>query len=155
MHSNFASYFIPVAIVRPSFDRNRNSTGKGKPMFLIRTAFWLTLIILLLPTSKEEQRAVYGTAEAAVKDVRTFCTRNPDVCDKSRDAFEVFTQKAKFGAQMLMDFVSDASSDNVQETSNMDDGRRFPALFRKDSQNTLTADDREPSWFGPSSKSGV
>lgn len=124
-------------------------------MFLIRTAFWLTLIILLLPTSEEEQRAVYGTAEAAVKDVRTFCVRNPDVCEKSRDAFDVFTQKAKFGAQMLMDFAADASSDSGQESADVHEGRRLPALFRNDSQNTLTADDREPSWFGPSSKSGV
>jgi hypothetical protein len=151
----FASYFIPFATVCPSFDRSRNSTGKGKPMFLIRTAFWLTLVILLLPTSEAEQRAVYGTAEAAVEDVRTFCTRNPDVCAKSRDAFEVFTQKAKFGAQMLMDFVADASADNVQDTGDAVERQRFPALFRNDPQNTLTADDREPSWFGPSSKSGV
>jgi hypothetical protein len=118
-------------------------------MFLIRTAFWLTLIILLL------QRAVYGTAEAAVNDVRTFCTRNPDVCEKSRDAFDVFTQKAKFGAQMLMDFATDASSDTGPDGRATDERRRLPVFFRDDSQNTLTVDDREPSWFGPSSKSGV
>ena len=141
-------------MLHPSFDRSRICIGKGKSMFLIRTAFWLTLVILLLPTNQEEQRAVYGTAEAAVRDVRTFCTRNPDVCDKSRDAFDVFSQKAQFGAQMLMDFVTDASSEDEQEQA-QSERRRFPALFRKDTQNTLTDDDMEPAWFGPSSKSGV
>jgi hypothetical protein len=124
-------------------------------MFLIRTAFWLTLVILLLPTNEEQQRKVYGTAEAAVKDVRTFCVRNPEVCVKSRDAFEVFTQKAQFGAQMLMDFVSDAAVQATSESGDEDKGQRFPTVFRQDSQNTLTADDVQPGWFGPSSKSGV
>ena len=129
--------------------------GKGKPMFLIRTAFWLTLVILLLPTNAEEQKKVYGTAEAAVKDVRTFCTRNPEVCVKSREAFEVFAQKAKFGAQMLMDFVGDTASDTPSETADADRARRFPTLFRKGARDTLTADDAEPGWFGPSRDSGV
>ncbi len=124
-------------------------------MFLIRTAFWLTLVILLLPTNAEEQRQVYGTAEAAVKDMRTFCTRNPEVCAKSRDAFHVFSQKAQFGAQMLMGFVTETASDASSETTDAGDARRFPTFFEKDSQNTLTTDDVQPGWFGPSSKSGV
>lgn len=123
-------------------------------MFLIRTAFWLTLVILLLPTSEQEQRDVYGTAEAAVKDMRSFCTRNPEVCAKSRDAFETFSQKAQFGAKMLMDFVADATTE--QAVSQEENPRRFPTSFRdKRSENTLTDDDLAPGWFGPSSNPGI
>ena len=86
-------------------------------MFLLRTAFWLTLIILLLPTNEQDQNKIYGTAEAALKDMRSFCVRNPGVCEKSGDAFEVFAQKAEFGARMLMDFVSDVASDDPVETA--------------------------------------
>lgn len=128
-------------------------------MFLIRTAFWLTLIILLLPTNEDDQRTVYGAAEAAVRDMSTFCTRNPQVCEKSSDAFEVFSQKARFGAKMVVDFVSDAASGadtaGAPVAATQENGRRFPTLFRKETQSTLTDKDKEPGWFGPSSDSGV
>jgi Family of unknown function (DUF5330) len=74
-------------------------------MFLIRTVFWLIILVLLLPTNAQQQSQVYGTAQAAVKDVSGFCERNPSVCATGKDAFEVFVQKARFGAEMLMGFV--------------------------------------------------
>ena len=124
-------------------------------MFLIRTAFWLTLIILLLPTNEQDQSKIYGTAEAALKDMRSFCVRNPGVCEKSGDAFEVFAQKAEFGARMLMDFVSDVASDDPVETAATQNDRKQSSFFRSDSRNTLTDDDVQPSWSGPSANSGI
>jgi hypothetical protein len=76
-------------------------------MFLIRTAFWLIILILLLPTNAQQQSEVYGTAQAAVKDVSGFCDRNPSVCDMGKDAFDVFVQKAQFGGEMLMAFIKE------------------------------------------------
>jgi hypothetical protein len=73
--------------------------------FLLRTAFWLIVLVLLLPTNEQQQSQVYGTAQAAVKDVSGFCERNPTVCTTGKDAFDVFVQKARFGADMLMSFV--------------------------------------------------
>jgi len=74
-------------------------------MFLIRTVFWLVILVLLLPTNERQQSQVYGTAQAAVKDVSGFCERNPSVCATGKDAFAVFMHKARFGAEMLMSFV--------------------------------------------------
>jgi Family of unknown function (DUF5330) len=74
-------------------------------MFLIRTVFWLIILVLLLPTNAQQQSEVYGTAQAAVRDVRGFCERNPSVCATGKDAFAVFVQKARFGAEMLMGFA--------------------------------------------------
>jgi hypothetical protein len=74
-------------------------------MFLIRTIFWLIVLVLLLPTNEQQQSQVYGTAQAAVKDVSGFCERNPTVCATGKDAFDVFVHKARFGAEMLMSFV--------------------------------------------------
>jgi hypothetical protein len=74
-------------------------------MFLIRTVFRLVILVLLLPTNEQQQSQVYGTAEAAVKDVSGFCERNPSVCATGKDAFAVFMHKARFGAEMLMSFV--------------------------------------------------
>ena len=69
-------------------------------LFLIRTAFWLMIIVLLLPTDAQQRSEVYGTAQAAVNDVATFCDRNPETCARGKDAFSVFVQKAQFGARM-------------------------------------------------------
>jgi hypothetical protein len=74
-------------------------------MFLIRMAFWLIILILLLPTNGQQRSEIYGTAQAAVKDVSGFCDRNPSVCATGKDAFAVFVEKAQFGASLLMSFI--------------------------------------------------
>ena len=74
-------------------------------MFVIRTIFWLIILVLLLPTNAQQQSEIYGTAQAAVKDVSGFCERNPSVCATGKEAFAMFMQKARFGAEMLMSFV--------------------------------------------------
>jgi len=124
-------------------------------MFLIRTAFWLSLLILILPTDEQKQQVIYGNTEAAVKDLRNFCTRNPDVCEASKNAAHTFSQKAKFGAKMLMDFVQEKAGDaNFQPASQS--GNRRPSFLRSGPQDTLTADDMQPSWSIPSNKgSGI
>lgn len=117
-------------------------------MFLIRTAFWLSLLILLLPTDEQDQKVVYGNAEAAVRDLTTFCARNPDVCDASKDAAETFSKKAQFGAKMLMDFFQDATAKTDLEIGE-ERARRRPSFFRREAQNTLTAEDLRPTWSVP------
>lgn len=117
-------------------------------MFLLRTAFWLTLVILLLPTNEGEQVQILGTAEAAIKDVRTFCVRNPGVCEKSRNAFNEFGEKAQFGAKMLMKFFDEEASPDGQP-------RTQTSLFGRETRGTLTDDDLEPNWLGSRRESGV
>ena len=114
-------------------------------MFLIRTAFWLSLFILLLPTDEQDQRVVYGNAEAAVSDLRTFCSRNPDVCEASKSAAHTFSLKAKFGAKMLMDFWNEKANSNVVPASSR--ANRRSSFFRRDTQSTLTAEDMRPDVF--------
>lgn len=118
-------------------------------MFLIRTAFWLSLLILLLPTDEQQQKVVYGNAETAVRDLRTFCTRNPDVCEASKDAAHTFGQKAQFGAKMLMDFFQEATAKS-DLAIDAERANRRPSFFRRDAQNTLTDDDLRPTWSIPS-----
>ena len=117
-------------------------------MFFIRTAFWLVILILLLPASEQEQKQVYGTAEAAVKDLSNFCIRNPVVCVQTKSAFDTFTQKAQFGAEMVMDFVEDFDSGETAENAKSD--KKF-SLFGNRTQNTLNSSDMGPAWSGPNS----
>ena len=117
-------------------------------MFLIRTAFWLSLLILILPTDEQDQKVVYGNAEAAVKDLTTFCSRNPDVCEASKDAATTFSKKAQFGARMVMDFFQDATA-TTEMRIDEDRASRRPSFFRRSAQSTLTEEDMRPSWSVP------
>ena len=123
-------------------------------MFLIRTAFWLIVLILLLPTDDRQRSEVYGTAEAAVKDVTSFCARNPETCAKGKDAFSVFMQKAQFGARMLMDFFNDETGSGGDASASLFDSEAAttaePASFdMSGSKDTLNPEDREEAWSGP------
>jgi hypothetical protein len=133
----------------------KNREGKAM-MFLIRMAFWLMIIVLLLPTDAQQRSEVYGTAQAAVNDVATFCDRNPETCARGRDAFGVFVQKAQFGARMLMDLIKDRTGVGENETQGDDmnssegDSLFAPASFDPSaSQDTLNPEDREEAWSGP------
>jgi hypothetical protein len=129
-------------------------------MFLIRTAFWLMIIILLLPTDDRQRSEVYGTAEAAVEDVTGFCARNPEPCAKGRDVFDVFLQKAEFGAHLLMDFINDRTGGGDEPAASWPSTGASteappapapaPASWETDgSQDTLSPEDREAAWSGP------
>jgi hypothetical protein len=53
-------------------------------LFLLRLAFWIMVICLLLPGSREDNRRLIVSAERTVSDMRGFCYRNPDVCEDVR-----------------------------------------------------------------------
>ena len=125
-------------------------------LFLIRAAFWLMIIVLLLPTDDKQRSEVYGTAQAAVNDVTGFCDRNPETCARGKDAFAIFVQKAEFGARMVMDLIQNKAGGGAgqpapQETQGSDAAAfAKPILFDMSaSRDTLNPEDREEAWLGP------
>ena len=95
-------------------------------MFLLRTVFWLSVVVLILPADRETgDKAPRVTAiealvaaRTAVDDLSQFCTRNPDVCQTSGAAFQVFADKVRTGAHMIYGyFGSSAGGDRTTETS--------------------------------------
>jgi hypothetical protein len=110
-------------------------------MFLIRAAFWLSVVILLLPGSPQTDDQAprvtvfeaVSAAGAAVSDMSDFCGRNPDACATGGAAFRLFADKLRNGVQMLFE------------------------LFDKDDEpavdnGTLKREDIEPPWRGPTDK---
>src|SRR5262245_3687915 len=128
-------------------------------LFLLRTAFWLMIIVLLLPTDERQRSEVYGTAQAAVHDLATFCDRNPETCAKGKDAFGVLVQKAQFGARMLIDLINgnkgagEGESGAIIQDPEQSTGTDFPfepsRFGPEGSQDTLNPGDREDAWGGP------
>jgi hypothetical protein len=124
--------------------------------FLIKVAFWLTIMVLLLPTdsAKQTQTAqvspieALSAAQAAVSDATDFCTRKPDACEIGSQAFQSFGEKAQYGAKLLYEFLSNRFADKADSTSATGSIRE-----RKAGQYTLTPSDIDPAWSGTAAKS--
>ena len=129
-------------------------------MFLIRLAFWLGLVVLLLPTDERQQAKLYGTAVSTVERVTTFCDRNAQLCSASVDFWATFLRKAEFGARVVGDLItSSGRKDEVTPAVDVvpapapapapaDLRRRAEPRAYPSAQGTLTPTDLSPSWRG-------
>lgn len=125
-------------------------------MFFVRAAFWILLVVLLMPSNSQEKLAFYGTAERTIQDVGGFCTRNPDVCDNTTSIFQAIIHKIGTTAEMLEDMIRQAGLEKdpriIEEER---PGRQGAVLTDRNmstasvTNDTLTTIDRDPSWRGP------
>lgn len=109
-------------------------------MFLLRSAFWLTIVILLIPADPQSGEAPRVTvvnalmaAQATLADLGGFCDRNPDVCITGSAAIDVFTEKAGNGVEMIYQYFGETGGG--PEDAEGDRG-------------TLTTDDLVLPWQG-------
>jgi hypothetical protein len=126
--------------------------------FLLRMAFWLGLVLVLLPSGASQRpqgsqvaaSEAISAASATVGDLRQFCARQPDACTVGSHVASQLGSRAQAGAKMLYEFVTEnlkrkeAGGDNAGW-----DGKSDRALADKDSQNTLTPADLATPWRGP------
>ena len=137
-------------------------------MFLIRVAFWLGLVVLLLPTDERQQARLYGTAAATVERVATFCDRNAQACVAAGEAWSTFLKKAEFGARAAVDLATSSGRREREEEAE----RAQPASLRRKAEpgrearlepraeakqpaparGTLTPADLSPPWRGQSQR---
>ena len=80
--------------------------------FLLRLAFWVMLICLLLPGSHEDNRRLITSAEQTVNDVRGFCQRNPQVCDDMRMSMTALLSRFRSGAELLQTWLAQQSGES-------------------------------------------
>lgn len=115
--------------------------------FLLRTAFWIGLVILLLPidTGPEDDGPVgvspwqaLSAAQSTVSDISSFCTRNPDACETGGEALRTFGAKARESARLVYEYLDEGAAPDTQE-----------GALTTGSTGTLTADDLAPQWVGP------
>jgi hypothetical protein len=119
-------------------------------MFLLRTAFWLSVVILLIPAAPSGDGTgprtagtgeALAAAQAAMRDAAGFCGRNPEACEAGSAALAAFGQKAQTGARWLYEFIG-------AQLASYDKRERPDAV----SQHTLKPQDLEPRWRGPEPK---
>ncbi|MGN6309097.1 MAG: DUF5330 domain-containing protein [Xanthobacteraceae bacterium] len=119
--------------------------------FLLRMAFWLGLVLVLLPrdaTPESEKLPQVGASQAisaataAVSDMTQFCTRQPAACEVGGQAAAVIGHRAQDGARKLYKIITDKHSD---QTGSIGSGAEssIPARSLAD---TLTTEDLRAEW---------
>jgi len=126
--------------------------------FLLRMAFWLGLVCLLLPsgTKTDPNAQINATqavtlASAAVSDMRGFCDRQPAACKVGGKVAVALGHKAEAGARTLIGFVAGKMSEqkgSVRKTASAD---RPPKPGEVETvaaigHGTLSASDLQPAF---------
>jgi hypothetical protein len=129
--------------------------------FLLRMAFWLGLVLVLLPrerTPESEKLPQIGASEAvsaataAVSDVSQFCKRQPAACEVGGQAATVIGQRATDGARKLYKIITDKKAPDAEKkapdhTGSIGDAEDAETAFA--SHDTLTPDDMAVEWHVP------
>ncbi len=122
-------------------------------MSFLKLAFWIGLLVLLLPTDAQQQARLLAFANAAMGRVSTFCDRNGRTCTAGGELWATFLRKAEFGVRLVGDLLGAG-------------GRQAPApdmaplppdkrTGRPDPRSTLTPSDLyHPPWRGPARHGG-
>jgi uncharacterized protein DUF5330 len=149
---------------------------RGREMFfLLRMAFWLGLVLVLLPREKTPESdklpqlgasEAVSAASAAVSDMGQFCKRQPAACDVGGQAATVIGQRAQEGARKLYQIITDKTEkaektektvktdkkaadkkapDHTGSIGGADDAEASPTAPR----DTLTPDDMVAEWRAP------
>jgi Family of unknown function (DUF5330) len=130
--------------------------------FLLRMAFWLGVVCILLPSGGNRQAAPQAQitagqavtlAGATLSDMRGFCERQPDACKVGGKVAVALGYRAEAGARTLFEFVTDRLSRKptaapVQSTAQRTTTASIVPVGSA-RRGTLTASDRTPAWHDP------
>ena len=122
--------------------------------FLLRMAFWLTVILALLPSGGSEPvpkinvNAVdaLSAAKATVGDMGSFCHRQPEACVIGSQAAVGIGHRAQAGARMLYEYLNERFRPNDNATAVGAAGNGGSKA--RPSQHTLAPADLAPAWRG-------
>jgi Family of unknown function (DUF5330) len=125
--------------------------------FLLRMAFWLGLVLVLLPrekTPEAEKMPQIGASEAvqaataAMSDMSQFCKRQPAACEVGGQAATVIGQRAQDGARKLYQIITDKKAPD--HTGSIGGNEEVePSLADMAPRDTLTTDDLAAEWHVP------
>lgn len=128
-------------------------------MFLIRTVFWLSLVIFLLPIGDKNSSNVIGVTAEAFGNSNHFCERNRDVCNITQEAWKSLKFKAAYSfdtvANLARDIKNQAEVGNsyaydstkpVWKTGNLSTHKQSKQTLSASEYNTLTTKDLEVEW---------
>ncbi|TPW32727.1 DUF5330 domain-containing protein [Pararhizobium mangrovi] len=127
--------------------------------FLIKMAFWFTLVLVLLPltqpggTDTDEASApplgeTLIAATSAVQDVSGICSRRPEVCQTGGEALGALGERAREGAFVAYRFLDRQFGDREPESGRSAETRE-PAAVAADRPHLAEASTRYASMDVP------
>jgi hypothetical protein len=136
--------------------------------FLLRLAFWLGLVLVLLPRDKTPESGklpqvsvsdAVQAATAAVSDMGQFCKRQPAACDVGGQAATVIGVRAQDGARKIYNSITDkkpGEAEKVEKEKKAPDhtgsigaaDNAEPAAAEIAPRDTLSGDDVAVEWRG-------
>lgn len=129
--------------------------------FLLRMAFWLTVICLFLPGSRDDNFRLLNSAEQTVNDMRGFCQRNPTVCEDMRQSMTTLLTRFRSGAELLQGWLAQRSAGSEEDGTPVEkdapqSGKGWrsdaaPQPITKWQNSSLSMTDRQVPWRGPDS----
>ena len=83
--------------------------------FLIKSAFWLSLVLLVIPFGGGNENGepsvgaveTFFAARAVIDDMAGLCERRPQACEVGRSAFHTIGVRAREGARIAYDMLDD------------------------------------------------
>ena len=123
-------------------------------MFMIRTVFWLSLVVLILPTDERQQERLTARIADTVGHAATFCERNQRACENAAHYWELFRQKADYGVQLAYGLIARqfGAADNRHDRRGVAYERTYP---HPPISGTLRPADLAPAWRGKPSDSDI
>ena len=126
-------------------------------------AFWLGLVLVLLPREKTPESEklpqigasdAVSAATAAVSDMSQFCKRQPAACEVGGQAATVIGQRATDGARKLYKIITDKKAPDADKkapdhTGSIGGTEQADASLSGTSRDTLTPDDLAAEWRIP------
>jgi hypothetical protein len=121
---------------------------------LFRMAFWLTVVVLLLPaggthtspSSLVMASDAISAAKATLADAQSFCARQPEACAIGSQTAVALGHRAQAGAKMIYEYLSEHLG---PENDAAHAGKSASLPSGRISRDTLTALDLAPPWRGP------
>jgi hypothetical protein len=163
-----------VFVGNKSFDGElgEENRDKGSNMFfLLRMAFWLTVILAVLPAfvtreappteaaAKFSAGEAFSAATATVSDLAQFCTRRPETCAVGAQAAAAVGANAQAGVKILYDYVTEKSGTSEaprasaprKSAADRQAPKTTGSISARMPRDTLLPADLAPSWRGPNS----
>ena len=119
--------------------------------FLLRIAFWLAVVCVLLPSGGTQPTApesqitateAVSLASATVTDMRGFCDRQPNACLVGGKLMVALGHKAEAGARTIYEFIT-AKVGETAEPAAKPAAKTVPVTERT---GTLSPADLQPGW---------
>jgi hypothetical protein len=124
--------------------------------FLLRMAFWLGLVLVLLPREKTPESdklpqlgasEAVSAATAAVSDMSQFCKRQPAACEVGGQAATVIGQRAQAGARKLYQIITDKRASD--HTGSIGVENAGASVAEAAPRETLRPEDLVAEWRAP------